>query len=37
VVLSWPDEQVTATMSQNEPPVKVVTPPEPTQAAADAR
>ena len=37
VVLSWPDEQVTATMSQNEPPVKVDTQPEPTQAAADAR
>jgi len=25
-VLSWPDEQVTATLSQNEPPVKVLSP-----------
>jgi len=32
-VLSWPDEQVTAMLSQNEPPVKVA--PAATAAAAD--
>jgi catechol 2,3-dioxygenase-like lactoylglutathione lyase family enzyme len=34
-VLSWPDEQVTATLSQNEPPVKIAPAAKPAASQAD--